>query len=102
MLEIRRGDQSATSAVTHETILARARAMAPRFAARAAAAEEARQLPAESAKEMLGAGFARILLPREIGGFGLGFDTWIEVVREISKADASHGWCPRSSSITPI
>ncbi len=42
---------------------------------------------------MLDAGFARILLPREIGGYGLGFDTWYEVTRELSKADASHGWC---------
>ena len=42
---------------------------------------------------MLDAGFARILLPREIGGYGLGFDTWYEVTRELSKTDASHGWC---------
>ena len=42
---------------------------------------------------MLDAGFARILLPNRIGGYGLGFDTWFEVMRELSKADASHGWC---------
>ena len=42
---------------------------------------------------MLDAGFARILLPTRIGGYGLGFDTWFEVTRELSKADASHGWC---------
>jgi 3-hydroxy-9,10-secoandrosta-1,3,5(10)-triene-9,17-dione monooxygenase len=42
---------------------------------------------------MLEAGFARILLPQRIGGYGLGFDTWYEVTRELSKADASHGWC---------
>ncbi len=93
MLEIQRGHKTATPGVTHEAVLAQARALAPRFAARAEAAEEARRLPPESAEEMLNAGFARILLPREIGGFGLGFDTWVEVVREISKADASHGWC---------
>jgi 3-hydroxy-9,10-secoandrosta-1,3,5(10)-triene-9,17-dione monooxygenase len=93
MLEIQRGQKTTSPTATHEAMLTQARTMAPRFAARAAAAEEARRLPAESAKEMLDAGFARILLPREIGGFGLGFDTWIEAVREISKADASHGWC---------
>ncbi len=93
MLEIQRGHKTATPGVSHEGMLAQARAMAPRFAARVEAAEEARRLPPESAKEMLDAGFARILLPREIGGLGLGFDTWIEVVRELSKADASHGWC---------
>jgi alkylation response protein AidB-like acyl-CoA dehydrogenase len=71
----------------------RARALAPKFAARAEAAEEARRITLESVKDMLDAGFARILLPTEIGGYGLGFDTWFEVMRELCKADASHGWC---------
>jgi 3-hydroxy-9,10-secoandrosta-1,3,5(10)-triene-9,17-dione monooxygenase len=80
------------SGVTSEEILQRARALAPRFAERAEAAEEARRIPPQSAKEMLEAGFARILLPQRIGGYGLGFDTWFEVTRQLSKADASHGW----------
>ena len=42
---------------------------------------------------MLAAGFARILLPQRIGGYGLGFEDWFDVMRELSKADASHGWC---------
>jgi 3-hydroxy-9,10-secoandrosta-1,3,5(10)-triene-9,17-dione monooxygenase len=79
--------------VSKQEILERTRVMAPKFAARAMAAEEARRLPAESAQDMLDAGFARILLPTRIGGYGLGFDTWFEVMRELSKADASHGWC---------
>src|SRR5277367_1674436 len=79
--------------VSKQEILERARALVPKFAARATAAEEARRLPAESAKDMLDAGFARILLPVRLGGYGLGFDTWFEVMRELSKADASHGWC---------
>ena len=74
-------------------MLERARALAPRFAERAAAAEEARRIPPESVKEMLDAGLARILLPQRAGGYGLGFDTWFEVMRELSKVDASHGWC---------
>jgi 3-hydroxy-9,10-secoandrosta-1,3,5(10)-triene-9,17-dione monooxygenase len=78
---------------TPQQLIERARALAPRFAARAGAAEEARRMPTESVNEMLDAGFARILLPTRIGGYGLGFDTWFEVQRELSKADASHGWC---------
>lgn len=78
---------------TKETVLARTRALAPLFAERAQAAEETRRIPPQSVNEMLEAGFARILLPQRIGGYGLGFDTWFEVVRELSKADASHGWC---------
>jgi 3-hydroxy-9,10-secoandrosta-1,3,5(10)-triene-9,17-dione monooxygenase len=79
--------------VTKEQVIERARSLAPKFAARAAMAEESRQMPRQSVEEMLDAGFARILLPTQIGGYGLGFDTWFEVMRELSKADASHGWC---------
>ena len=78
---------------TAQEVLDRVRALAPRFAERAGAAEDARHIPPESVKEMLGAGLARILVPKEIGGYGLGFDTWFEAMRELSKADASHGWC---------
>jgi 3-hydroxy-9,10-secoandrosta-1,3,5(10)-triene-9,17-dione monooxygenase len=83
----------APESMSKTTVLERARALAPTFAARAEAAEEARRIAPESAADMLGAGLARILLPRRIGGYGLDFDTWFEVTRELSKADASHGWC---------
>jgi 3-hydroxy-9,10-secoandrosta-1,3,5(10)-triene-9,17-dione monooxygenase len=79
--------------VTLRQIVERARALAPQFGKRTEAAEEARRIPEVSVKDMLDAGFARILLPREIGGYGLGFDAWYEVTRELSKTDASHGWC---------
>jgi len=83
----------AKQVVTKQEIIDRARAIAPRFAERAAAAEEMRQIPADSVKDILDAGFARILLPADIGGYGLGFDTWFEATRELSKADASQAWC---------
>jgi 3-hydroxy-9,10-secoandrosta-1,3,5(10)-triene-9,17-dione monooxygenase len=73
--------------------MARARAMAKRFAERVAAAEEGRRIPAESAADMLDAGLARVLLPPRYGGYGLDFDTWLDVVVEIGKVDASHAWC---------
>jgi alkylation response protein AidB-like acyl-CoA dehydrogenase len=78
---------------TKQEILDRIRALAPRFGGRAEAAEEARRMPGESVQELLDAGIARILIPPHFGGYGLGVDTWFDVVREISKADASHGWC---------
>jgi 3-hydroxy-9,10-secoandrosta-1,3,5(10)-triene-9,17-dione monooxygenase len=78
---------------TKPEILDRIRALAPRFRERAGAAEEARQLPSESVQELLGAGIARILVPTRFDGYGLGLDTWFDVAREISKTDASHGWC---------
>ena len=78
---------------TKQEILDRIRALAPRFGGRAEAAEEARRIPGELVQELLDAGIARILIPPRFGGYGLGVDTWFDVVREISKADASHGWC---------
>src|ERR1700682_1274636 len=84
---------SPTPTATKQEIMDRVSAMASRFAERAAAAEEARRIPEESVKEMLDAGFARVLVPKSVGGYGLGFDTWFEVTRAIFKADASHGWC---------
>ncbi len=81
------------NAPTRQGLINRVRALAPKFAARAEAAEQARRMPAESIGEMLDAGVARILIPERFGGYGLDFDTWYDVILEISKADASHGWC---------
>jgi alkylation response protein AidB-like acyl-CoA dehydrogenase len=78
---------------TKQEIFDRIRALAPRFGGRAEAAEETRRIPGESVQELLDAGIARILIPPRFGGYGLGVDTWFDVVQEISKADASHGWC---------
>jgi alkylation response protein AidB-like acyl-CoA dehydrogenase len=84
---------SPSTSATKQDIMDRVRAMAPRFAERAETAEEARRIPQESVDEMMAAGFARILIPTQAGGYGLGFDTWFEVTRELCQADASHGWC---------
>jgi alkylation response protein AidB-like acyl-CoA dehydrogenase len=78
---------------TKQEIIDRIRGMVLSFRKRAEGAEEARRIPAESIQELLDAGVARILIPPCFGGYGLGLDTWFDVVREISKADASHGWC---------
>ena len=79
--------------VSAQEMVARARALAPAFAARAARAETERRLPPESAQEMLDAGLARILMPRRFGGCELDLATWLDVMIELSRADAAHGWC---------
>src|SRR5579863_4652734 len=83
----------APTANTHKAVLARAGELTAGFRDRAAAAEEARTIPREIVDALLGAGISRILIPPRFGGYGLGLDTWFEVVREIGKADASHAWC---------
>src|ERR1700689_1390981 len=78
---------------THDAVLGRVRELTGRIRDAAAAAEEARTIPPDMVDALLGAGISRILIPPRFGGYGLGLDTWFEVVREIGKADASHAWC---------
>ena len=79
--------------MTRQAMLDHVRALAPRFAERAAAAEAARQIPDASVQDMLAAGLARFLVPPRFGGYGLDFETWFDVVLAISRFDCSHGWC---------
>src|SRR6186713_2100419 len=89
MLQVPRTSQ----AMTRQAILDEVRAIAPGLTERGAAAEKARRIPSQSVQEMLTAGLTRILMPRRFGGYELDFGTWLDVVLEISKVDASHGWC---------
>src|SRR5262245_25197360 len=80
-------------ATTRKIVLDNVRAIGPRLAARVEAAEQARKIPAESIRDMVSAGLARLLVPRRFGGYELDFDTWLDAILEISMIDASHGWC---------
>lgn len=86
-------DDKNTQTTAHHAVLARIRALIPDIRDSAAAAEEARTIPRDIVDALLAAGITRILVPQRFGGYGLDFDTWFEVVREIGKADASHAWC---------
>jgi 3-hydroxy-9,10-secoandrosta-1,3,5(10)-triene-9,17-dione monooxygenase len=74
-------------------LIALMRDLSPRFRERAPEAEQLRTLPAESSADLLQSEIARVLVPRRWGGFELGLDTWFDLVREVARADASHGWC---------
>ena len=86
-------DRNDSAVATHDAVLARLRGLIPGIRDGAAAAEEARTIPRQTIDALLAAGITRILIPPRFGGYGLGLDTWFEAVREIAKADASHGWC---------
>ena len=72
------------SAPTRNDIVERAGALALTFAGRADAAEQARRLPAKSARALLDLGLARILMPARFGGYELDFKTWHDAVLAIS------------------
>jgi 3-hydroxy-9,10-secoandrosta-1,3,5(10)-triene-9,17-dione monooxygenase len=86
-------DSQGEAAGRREGVLGRVKALTAMIGDGAAAAEEARTIPREVVDALLAAGITRILIPPRYGGYGLGLDTWFEVVRTIAKADASHGWC---------
>ncbi len=74
-------------------ILETFRELAPAIRARASKSEENRSIPAESAREFLDAGLARVLMPKRFGGAELGLQAWVDIAIEIGKADAAHAWC---------
>lgn len=84
---------SSVESLSKQEMIERARALAPVFRERAAAAESARKISEESARELVAAGVARMLLPRRLGGSELGLDAWFEVVTELGRGDGSHAWC---------
>ena len=81
------------TSMTHEEAVARAKAFAPVIRERAASAEKERRQPLETIQELTNAGLARLLTPKHWGGYELSFDAFADAVIEISKADASAGWC---------
>lgn len=73
--------------------LGRAKVLATAIRERALAAEKARQQLPETIDEIVEAGLIRLLTPARWGGYELGFDTFVDTVIEIGKADASAAWC---------
>jgi 3-hydroxy-9,10-secoandrosta-1,3,5(10)-triene-9,17-dione monooxygenase len=77
---------------TKEDMIARAEAMLPALRERSAEAEKNRRLPDETVAEFRAAGFPKILQAKRFGGYELGPDTAVEVIRTISTACGSSGW----------
>lgn len=74
-------------------VIERAKMCALAIRERALEAEKARRQPVETIQELTNAGLTRLLTPRYWGGDEIDFETVVEAVVEISKADASAGWC---------
>jgi hypothetical protein len=74
------------------TPLQAARELAPKNRAVAAEIEAERELPRALFEAIADAGLFRLALPRSIGGFELDLPSYIQVIEELGKADASTGW----------
>ena len=78
-------------ALTHE-LVRRARAIAPRIAARAETAERNRRVCDATIADVAEAGLFEILVPRRWGGHALPVRSMVEVLKVLSPLDASTGW----------
>lgn len=78
--------------VPPEELIARARALAPRFRERQERTESERRVPDESFQDILDAEIFKTLLPRRYGGFEHGLDTFADVAFEIARGCGATGW----------
>lgn len=75
-----------------ETIVERARAMAPVLAERAQTCEEQRRIPSETVEDCVEAGFFRVLQPAKYGGYELPPPALYDVVIELAHGCPSTAW----------
>jgi alkylation response protein AidB-like acyl-CoA dehydrogenase len=78
--------------------LRRAREFAPELAAAADEIECRRELPEPIVAGLAERGFFRLLLPRSLGGAELLPASFVPVIEEIAKTDASTAWCLNQAS----
>ncbi len=74
-------------------LLGVARELAPAIAAASDAIERDRRLPPELVEALADAGIFRMLVPASLGGGESDILTFIRVLEELAKADASTAWC---------
>jgi alkylation response protein AidB-like acyl-CoA dehydrogenase len=76
-----------------------ARKLAPLIRSSADEIDAARELPRPLFEALADAGLFHLAVPRAIGGAEIDFPTYVEVIEEIGKADASTGWAVNQGAI---
>ncbi|PTT67330.1 GTP cyclohydrolase [Arthrobacter sp. HMWF013] len=77
---------------THDELLARVDALVPRLRERAEETEHIRQVPEATMTELKEAGVFQMLAPKAVGGFGMGLETYVQVVRRLAQGCVSTAW----------
>lgn len=80
-------------------LVERARALAPLIAREADAIERQRRLTDPVVAALIDNGLYRALLPQSLGGAEAAPETFMQMVEEIAKADASVAWCLGQNSV---
>lgn len=83
---------AAVAVPTHDELLARVDALVPRLRERASETEEIRRIPDATMAELKAAGVFQMLAPKAVGGFGMGLETYVEVVRRLARGCVSTAW----------
>jgi 3-hydroxy-9,10-secoandrosta-1,3,5(10)-triene-9,17-dione monooxygenase len=78
--------------VDYEEALRRARELVPRLRERAAAAEAARTMPAETLRELHASGLLRTLQPKRWGGMEFDFIAYVDFPLELARGCPSTAW----------
>jgi len=87
------------TATEHRSPLDAARELAPKIRAAADEIEAERELPRPLFEALADAGFYHLALPRSLGGFEIDLPTYIQVIEELGKADASAAWTINQGAI---
>jgi alkylation response protein AidB-like acyl-CoA dehydrogenase len=82
-----------------DSVLDAARKLVPMIRASADDTERLRELPRPLFEALADAGLFKLALPRAIGGVELDLPTYVQVIEEIGKADASTGWVVNQCAI---
>lgn len=85
-------DAEVTNMPSVEDLVARARALAPVLAERAAATEDNRSMLPETLKDLTDAGLFKVMQARRYGGYEMGLPAMAEVTAEIARGSASDAW----------
>lgn len=86
------GAPGATAVPTHDDMLARAQELVAGLRERSAETEELRRIPDATMAELHAAEIFHMLSPKGVGGFGMGLETYVEVVRRLARGCASTAW----------
>jgi 3-hydroxy-9,10-secoandrosta-1,3,5(10)-triene-9,17-dione monooxygenase len=79
--------------ITSTELLQRAEDLVPMLASRAQEAECLRRIPDETVQDLRQSGLIRIANPESFGGYGLDYDTVLEVVALLGRGCGSTAWC---------
>ena len=93
------GEKMRMNATPGVSLIERARALAPLIAGEADEIERTRRLTPAVVSALIENGFYRALLPQSLGGAETPIETFMQMLEEIAKADASTAWCLGQCSV---